>query len=237
MNVSEIIWLARTLTHTTSTQVSDAVGLQYLNIVYHDLENSIVTGINENFFWDTFTTDTVEDQNEYVLPVASATVNGIRKIIDWRIYWTQEQADDSNYSKLSSDSTNNYSEGLDYLEENQPTNNAFFELREGSVFIYPTPENAITNGLKMQAIIALKDLDWADEEVDVYPNQSTLRQFHHVLAVWMKQYIYSQQREFWEKDNAIQEYSIAKDWMLNFLEDRTNAPVEWYLPAWTNLMN
>jgi len=233
MTVQNIIDLARTLTHTTASQVTDEQALVYLNIAYHDLENSITTDINEDFFWDIFTTDTIANQNEYVLPVASATTNGVRKITSWEIKWTE---DDINYSKITSDSTSNYSNGLDYLKENIDRQKAFYELKEWSLFIYPEPDTTITNWLKLEAIVALKDLTLSDTEADIFPNQSTIRQFHHVLAIWMKPYIYSSQREFQEKDNASQEYGIEKQKVLKYLEDRNNTPVEWYMPIWTNLM-
>ena len=233
MTVSNIIDLARALTHTTSTQITDTQALTYLNIAYHDIENSITTEVTEDFFWDTFTTDLVSDQNEYILPVASATANWVRKVSDASIKWTNDYTE---YVKLKSDSTNNSSYTLDQLKSKQPIWNWFYELREWSVFIYPQPSNSITNWLKLNVILALKDLTSSDAETLIFPNQSTLRQFHYTLAIWMKQYIYSQQREFWEKDNAMQEYNMEKQKIIKHLQGRNNAPVEWYLPLWTNLM-
>lgn len=233
MTVPNIIDLARALTHTTSTQVTDAQALVYLNIVYHDLENTIVTDVNEDFFWDKLTTDLVAWQNEYVLPIASATVNWVRKISSASIKWTNDYTE---YVKLNADSTNNSAYTIDQLRDNTDIWNWFYELREWSVFIYPKPESEIVWWLQLNTILALKDLTGTDTETEIFPNQSTLRQFHHILAIWMKQYIYSQQREFWEKDNAVQEYEALKMKTVNYLQDRNNSPVIWYTQQWTNLM-
>ena len=73
MTVQEIIDLARTLTHTNSNQVPNDTAIKYLNIVYFKFANRIITEIDEDYFWETFTTDTVVDQSEYVLPIASST--------------------------------------------------------------------------------------------------------------------------------------------------------------------
>jgi len=72
--VNDLITLSRTLTNTTSTQVSDADVLTYMNIVYHDLEEAIVAQVNEDYFYDYLTTDSVIDQSEYQLKTSTATV-------------------------------------------------------------------------------------------------------------------------------------------------------------------
>jgi len=74
MTVAELITLIRDQTKTSSTNLSDAKIISYMNIAYHDLENAIVDRVGEDYFWDIFTTDTVVDQNEYTHPVNSATV-------------------------------------------------------------------------------------------------------------------------------------------------------------------
>lgn len=42
MNASDIITLARDLTQSTSSQLSDAQAVKFANIVYHDIESRIV---------------------------------------------------------------------------------------------------------------------------------------------------------------------------------------------------
>lgn len=58
------------MTYTDDVQITAAKGLIYLNAVYHDIENRIVSDVDEDFFWDSFTLDgdTVVDQNEYEIP-------------------------------------------------------------------------------------------------------------------------------------------------------------------------
>ena len=52
MTVDNIIELAKNMTNTTTSEVTKSVNndlaLEYLNIIYHDLENTITTKINED---------------------------------------------------------------------------------------------------------------------------------------------------------------------------------------------
>lgn len=233
MTAQDIITLARDLTHTTSTQISDEQINRYLNIAYHELENEIVQKVNEDYFWDFFITDTVENQNEYTLPISSSTTEWVKKVIS---VWLKRTQDDTEYTKINSDSSSNFSHDIDYLKDNLSPTNSYFEVKEWSIFIYPTVEESVINWLKIESIVTLKDISNSATETDIFPNQSALRQFHYSLAIWIKQFIYSQQKEFWEKDNAIQEWQLEKQKVIDYLQDRVNTPAEWYLPEWTNLM-
>jgi hypothetical protein len=55
--------------------------LEYLNNVYHDIENDVVEYIGEDFYWLTQFSDTVAFQNSYSLPASgTSTSNGFKKI-------------------------------------------------------------------------------------------------------------------------------------------------------------
>lgn len=69
MDVSSIVSLARTLTHTDSNQITDADAMTYLNLAYKRIANVITSEIDEDYFWDIFDTDTFANQSEYVLPI------------------------------------------------------------------------------------------------------------------------------------------------------------------------
>jgi len=71
MTVNEIVALAHTFAGTTSSQVSNM--LTFVNLAYHDCEENIRNEINEDYFYDYFTTNTVALQSEYVFPAPSST--------------------------------------------------------------------------------------------------------------------------------------------------------------------
>ena len=49
----------REQTGTTTLNLSDTVGMRYLNIAYHDVENAIVSDVAEDYFWNVSTTSLV----------------------------------------------------------------------------------------------------------------------------------------------------------------------------------
>lgn len=181
MTPAEMITMVRDQTGTTTTNLSDAKAYQYLNIVYHDVENTIVNWVAENFFRELFTADTVADQSEYTLQSHTATQEWMKKID--RVEVKRNTSDDY-HQLINVDALNNRKKWYDYVVANQSQVNAFFEYKDWSIFIYPAPENSVTNWLKIHAITDLIDLTSGDAESDVFPWHTSLRQFHDVLVLW-----------------------------------------------------
>ena len=73
MNVADIMAMARLDSNTSSslTGLSDDELILDLNVVYHEIENTLVDEIYDNFFYTEFTTNTVADQYRYQLPTSS----------------------------------------------------------------------------------------------------------------------------------------------------------------------
>lgn len=118
MDVASIITLVRNQTGVSSDNMSDTIITSYLNIAYHDLENAICDRVDEDYFWDIFETDTVANQNEYVLQLTNATTQGIKKIN--RVEVKRDTTDD--YHTLTApDSLNNIRYVDSYAQVNRPT--------------------------------------------------------------------------------------------------------------------
>lgn len=232
MDVSDIIALARTLTHTDTDQVSPTDGLTYANIVYKKIASEITQRIDEDYFWDLFTTDTVLNQSEYVLPIADATTIGLRKITRCEIKW---DSDDTYRKLVPADTLASYPLATDELEAQASKEKGFFDIKDGSLFIYPSPEEAITDGLQIGVITTLADLTASTLSANVFPNNSELRDYHDVISIGMKQYIYAQQGQINEKNDAINEFRVKLDELIDILRDRWMNPVETQLPSGTSL--
>lgn len=52
MLITDIATYIREQTGVTSTNVTDSQLYRYINISYHEIENAIVTNLNEDFFWN-----------------------------------------------------------------------------------------------------------------------------------------------------------------------------------------
>ncbi len=231
MDVNSIIGLARTLTHTDEEQITDANALLYANIVYHDLANAIME-IDEDFFWDIFITTPIVWQNEYTFAKWSSTTRWMKKIQRIQIKWADT---DSFQTLMNSDTLANYPTTTDRLNTQISTDNGFFDIKDGSYFIYPAPTEAVTSGLEVQATTTLIDLLLTDTEEDIFPRNSDLRDYHQIISIGMKQYIYSQQGLTNDKNDSINEYNQKKEEMLDTIKDRFFNPVITQLPNAYNL--
>jgi len=233
MDVNSIIGLARTLTHTDDEQVTDTNAMLYANIVYHDIANAIME-IDEDFFWDIFTTTPIVWQNEYTFAVWSATTRWMKKIERIQIKWADT---DSFQTLVNSDTLANYPTTTGRLDTQLGTDEWFFDIKDGSYFIYPAPTEAVTDWLQVQATTTLIDLVLWGAENTVFPRNSDLRDYHQVISIGMKQYIYSQQGLTNDKNDSINEYNQKKEEMLDTIRDRFFNPVITQLPNAYSLKN
>jgi hypothetical protein len=73
MNAATAITQFRTDAYVDSIQVPDATALIWLNRTYRDLINDIRQKVNEDYFYQEWTADTVANQREYTfLPRTSS---------------------------------------------------------------------------------------------------------------------------------------------------------------------
>lgn len=230
MTVDNIITLARDLSSTSSSNVSDAKALIYANIVYHDLENAIVDSVDEDFFWDTFTADTVADQQEYTLPTWDATTEWLKKLLRVEVKYSSTDT----YRELYNIWTlGGHQRTDDFLKANRPHNDWRFEYRENSIFLYPTPDNSVTWWLVVYGIVDLIDLVTWGNEASIFPSHSELRQYHNLIALGMVQYL-TMHRD----DGDVAKisyyrwlYEDEKRKMIEYLNGKFIESVEWVLPS------
>jgi hypothetical protein len=70
MVITDIVTYIREQTGVTVTNVTDTQLYRFINISYHEIENAIVTNLNEDFFWNEMTFSLVANQAEYTLDTA-----------------------------------------------------------------------------------------------------------------------------------------------------------------------
>jgi hypothetical protein len=119
----------------------DATMAIFANVVYHDMENCIVSQVNEDFFYQEWLADTVIDQREYTFPVKASTTAGLKKLLGVSVKY---KTTDTEYQKLRESKLSNNSYDLAYYEDGQAATDPFFIIGDNSVFIYPDPEEVVT---------------------------------------------------------------------------------------------
>ena len=87
---------------------------------------------------------------------------------------------------LTNSKNTEYKQSLASLGTYLPKEQGIFDIKDSSVFVYPTPTNSVTNGIKIQGIVNLIDLDTSDIETDIFPNHTELRQWHYLISMGMR---------------------------------------------------
>ena len=202
--------------------------LKYLNIAYHDVENTIVSEVDEKYFYDIWTTDIVTWQNEYIYEESSSTQLWFKKMISVSVKY---DATDDNYTKVQPFSTELSTFSRDRLADFTNTSEPYYEVNDSSLWIYPSPKNDVTDWLKVSTITNMIDLVVWEWEETIFPDHTELRQRHYVISMWIVPWILGKRWQIWEKNNAISEYEKWKRDMVLQLQERIDAPIPGILPS------
>lgn len=228
MDLSAIFSMARDLWYVSNVdKYTDANLLKYANVVYHQLENKIVSDVNEDYFYEIWTTDLVAWQNEYTFEPSTATAQGMKKLERLEIKWS---VDDDYFKEVNPWTTNNTWYATDELEVKLDKLNAFFQIRDSSIFIFPKPTENVNNGLRLTSIVNLVDLTVNDTEILIFPQHSELRQYHPIIAFWIVPFIFRIQGKPNDAQIAQNYYEIESQKMIKEIRERYIAPVEAKLP-------
>lgn len=229
MDAASIFTMARELAgnvSATNPSFTDANLLKYAQIARHEIENSIITNVDEDFFYRTFKVNTVANQSEYNFQTSTSTQIGMKKILSAGIKYT---SNDIYYKPINPCPTNNFDKYIDELRATNNESQAFFTIKNSSIFIYPSPKESITNGLTVEAIVTLPDLTITSTESDIFPN-SELRDYHYVIALGIVPYIHKILKQWTDMNIANAEYQKALQKMLAEVGERYNNTTEGVLP-------
>lgn len=232
MIYTDITAYIREQAHVSSSNYSDSSLLKYANPVYHEIENVIVTEVDPDFFYSEFQTNLVSWTNEYTSQVNTATADWFKKISKVEVKWSDN---DTYRSLLDDNAIQNFRYSEDYIKAQLPKSQWFWEYKRWNFFIYPTPTNNVTNGIKIYIVKSLKDLTTSSVEADIFPWQSILRQFHYLIALWTIPYVL---RAKWLSRtdpsvvDARNEYQLKLKDMVKYLKNIYANPIECENPNW-----
>lgn len=243
-SVNQLIANAQLFAWVTSSQVNDVTTLGFVNLAYHDIEEIIRNEIDEDYFYDYFTTDTILNQSEYNFSSIdpTSTAPWILKIIS---VWVKYRSSDTVYRPVSPYGSGSLSNTPEYLSAKQPQSQPFYIYKDDSLFLYPAPDNdgdtglidgdtVIADGLRVHCSVSLIDLvAWGAESMVKIP-----RNHHKAICLKAATYIYLH-RNLWGTAIAVdadRKATEAIQMMKDNLRDRTLTPMEQDLPVLTNLM-
>lgn len=230
MDASSIFNMARELAgnvSSTNPSFTDSALLKYAQIARHEIENSIITRVDEDFFYRTFKVNTTANEYEYNFQTSTSTQIGMKKILSAGIKYLST---DTYYKPIYPCPTNNFDKYIDELRDTNNTSKAFFTLKNSSLFLYPAPVESVENWLTVEAIVTLPDLTTTSTEADIFPN-SELRDYHYVIALGIVPYIHKILRQWTDVSMSKSEYNQALEKMINEVGERYDNTTDGALPS------
>lgn len=224
MTVDQIIALAYSDTWTTSNQIASSVLIDWVNIAYHDLVETIKNEVDPDFFYDYWTTDIVANQNEYVLQVWDNNDVGIDKVTQVGVKYATT---DTQFQLLSYKDSSSFDYMPEWYETNQPTSSWFYTAKDRSIFIYPTPTVNVTNWLRLHGIYTPIDLvEWGAEATIKFA-----RQYHEGIALWARRRVYARRAMPDMEIDSINKFNEFKQGMVKSLRRQIAQPLNRQIPS------
>lgn len=186
MTITDIATYIREQTGVTSTNVTDTQLYRFINISYHEIENAIVTNLNEDFFWNEMTFSLVASQAEYTLDTAIVgNTSGTNKILSVAVDYN------GNGSFVTAKLTTG--DDLEQKRTNTSAQYPLYRVMDGSIEIFPTPITNRTNGGKMRVVQNLVDLTSGTTEANIF-NGKIHANNHYFIALGAFEHIYRQRQ-------------------------------------------
>ena len=191
MDVSTIITLSRNQTWTSASQISDTDYLRYLNIIYNDIFSRLSVN-SKKYTWQSYTTDVIAWQQEYIIPQPSDTQTWLKLILDcfYKHEWKDKRI------PLYDASIN-----IDY--EINKNKKPYWVLRDGSIFIYPIPEEDIEWWLRLEWKYIPLDLELTSTQADI----KLAPEYHNILVKWLNHLVFGD-KQVYDKQQLRESYYL-----------------------------
>ncbi len=236
MTVQEIINLALSNTHTKSSQISDANKILFFNLARHSLARTIISDVNENFFFEIWMLDAEDDTHpvrvngEYLYPQVTSSTNGMSKLLKLAVKTTSE--DEYHIPAREVDLRSLKFDWLWYLK-NQPKSEPIYHISDQSFFIAPAfrPEDLPDDPSDNKQLKCTGIITFADLAADALENAVLIpKDYHETIALGMEKYIYKARKKKDEAMASINELTFAKQDMIDKLTNRDDSYMTAKLP-------
>lgn len=199
MDVSTIISLSRKQTGTTTWQISDNDYLKYVNIVYKDIFSSLFTD-SKKYTWQTYTTDIVANQSEYILPNPTSDTDNWGMKVLLNVFYKGK--------KIPVYDTSLYDNEKELTDKHEKP---YAIIRDGSVFIIPIPDKDISWWLVLEWKYIPVDLTLSSTSDDIKlppEDHNIIVKWLNSMVFWEKQIFDKQQLWEWYYQNAVKQMQV-----------------------------
>jgi hypothetical protein len=216
MDSQSLISLARTQAHTSDTIVSDSEALTLLNIVYHDVVNTIKRDVWEDFLYQTWEIDAETGITAYPFNENDSTEDNIDKIRNVFIKYS----DTSDYIKATHVLASSLEKIETYYAEFQPENDPIFYVQNDTLRIFPAPKEDVIDGIILGSLMRIKDITLLSAENDIL----VPREFHTTLLHGLMWHFFQRRGLTNDEEFYRQKYKDSKRDMVRDMSDQVQWP-------------
>jgi len=224
MDYAAMCVLANEWSNTNSTDFSPTRLLTFFNVVKDDLFSYLITWAQWKWNWDIWTTTSVANQSEYVVPEAASDTEWNLKITWLSINYNGDTEKDWTFKFRKARPVNPQwlPENWNYYTNNQSKEDPIYYVADRSVFIAPHPVTweAGSSRIQLKGIKSIPNYTITTSETNI----KIPLYLHDTLVKWVLPYIH---RAEWKKDEASFEeknYTEARDLAVIKFTNRSTWP-------------
>jgi len=186
MTPDQLITQARNATWMDTINYPDTQGIIDFNFVYQDIIADIITGIDEDYFFNIAKGDTVANQEEYNITEIWTSPDNVR-INEINKVFIKYADSDTYYTEATRVNPTTLTNDTDWYKVNQPKTAPIFYIQDNSIFVYPAPNVIVTEWLKIHVIYQPQDLTISSTEANILIPP----RFHRTIVSWIIPFIYA----------------------------------------------
>lgn len=215
MLVSDVLTYARQIAQTDTNGISDTLGLAFCNDALQNSTRSMLSkNIDASQTQESYTNLTTQSPNTYAWPSDMFSLKTIE------VNFTDSTQ--NNYLQaVSFDVANIQQSSFDWLRINQPTSAPIFDNRGDTFEIFPTPTQAIPNGIKIFYFLTPTEYSSTSSTIN-YPQSLDYR----MLACRVASLYATQQLDYSMAQAFETEYQKRLHDIINILEPGTQQPIK-----------
>lgn len=214
MTIEQILQTAYEDTNTSTANYPYTKGLKKLNEIYKELYR-MINSIDENYFWNYWTTNiqtwateydiqrdaiTVEPEDPEDDPVIIPWIEKIIKVelLEWENYVLLPQLDSKQVD--------------DWVK--------WWYLADNHIILNFRPQEDVEDWLRLYWTERIPDLLSTDDESAIFPWHKELSDFYWVLYEWLNKELWKQKQDFEKHNFSKQEYLEKKEAMRRYITER-----------------
>lgn len=233
MNWTQLLEALKSATSTENfDNIPDSKYYSWLSRSHERIAEYIKAKIDSKFFMAIAQADIISGQSLYDNIGLNQATGRYINVID-ALYVKYDWV---NFKKLEIRDLSEMPESREYYQANQSKDDPFCVITGQRVLLFPVPTIDVLGGMEVIGSRNVPEITSSTTDSQIF--NGVLKEYHDMIVLWAKQYVYEHLQEFskyqlakWEFDN------IELPWMRAEISFRWSQPIHYQEPNFTSLLN